>query len=456
MLAGTPMITHTTPTATEKKITLSIQDDEVKCSHLQDLVTGAADSDRLRGVRQVANVSLYLQPRSDAIVRRIFSRGEIDSERAVVKRALLQAASNLTPERLKRMGSPGRLAVRRLQQRAARTGRHDIKVAHVSSDITFLASSGRKRSFLHSPAKPVKSSSLCKTGAAGLAATHSEHRIQLLHFCVSAGTVASLPVLLRQPQDQNQDMETISCCIALFTAAVASFIAEERNVQRVDKDKLFDCLRASMKGDLPYVFIDRWQIARANGLINERSFEWVAAVDWLVDGLRPDKKLTSRRARKPKSPRSPASPSPSKLPLQPQFSPLPVRQASHATSLQPGRQAATFRIPVLPDSPSRLALMANNGRSVQAPRANRATKSHGSRPAADRHENPMSLVARNTEKTEKAARAVGKQDDPIIDKCQQTLQDMLYLVSIGKSLSQTIITVDAIPLPMQEEGNAST
>jgi len=447
------MFTHTTPTATEKKVTLTIQDDEVRYSHLQDLVTGAVDGDRLRGVYQVANIGLYLQPRSDAIVRRIFSRGEIDSERAVVKRALLQAASNLTPERLKRMGSPGRLAMRRLQQRAARTGRRDIKVAHVASDITFLASSGRKRSFLHSPAKPVKSSSLRKTGAAGLAATHSEHRIRLLHFCVSAGTLESLPVLLRQPQDQNQDMNTISCCIALFTAAVASFIAEEKNVQSVDKDKPFDCLRASMKGDLPYVFIDRWQVARKNGLINERSFEWVAAVDWLVNGLRPDKQLSSKRARKPRSPRSPASPSPSRLPLQPQFSPLPVRQPSHATSFQPRRQAGTLRIPVLPDSPSRLALMANNGRNVHAPGANRATKLHRNRPAANRHEHPVPLAARSTERTEKAAMAAGKRDVPVVARRQQTLQDMVYLVSIGKSVSQTIITADAMPVPIKEEGN---
>nr|WP_217344814.1 hypothetical protein [Noviherbaspirillum sp. L7-7A]MBV0879001.1 hypothetical protein [Noviherbaspirillum sp. L7-7A] len=449
------MITHTTPTATEKKVTLSIQDDEVKCSHLQDLVTGAVDGDRLRGVYQVANVSLYLQPRSDAIIRRVFSRGEIDNERAVVKRALLQAASNLTPERLKRMGSPGRLAVQRLQQRAARTGRHDIKVAHVSSDITFLASSGRKRSFLHSPAKPVKSSSLRKTGAAGLAATHIDHRIRLLHFCVSAGTLESLPVLLRQPQDQNQDMKTISCCIALFTAAVASFIAEEKNVQGVDKGKLFDCLRASMKGDLPYVFIDRWQLARKNGLINERSFEWVAAVDWLVDGLRPDKQLPSKCARKPRSPRSPACSSPSRLPLQPEFSPLPVRQPSHAMSFQPGRQAVTFRIPVLPDSPSRFVLMANNGRNVQAPKVNRATKLQISRSAANRHEKPMPPVARSTEKAEKAARIAGKRNVPAIARRQQTLEDMLYLVSIGKSVSQTIITADAMPMPIKEEENAS-
>jgi hypothetical protein len=450
------MITHTTPTSAEKKVTLSIQDDKLKYSHLHDLVTGAADGDRLRGVRQVANVSLYLQPRSDTIIRRIFSRGEIDSERAVVKRALLQAAGNLTPERLKRMGSPGRLAVRRLQQRAARPGRHDIKIAHVSSDITFLASGGRKRSFMHSPAKPVKSSKLLRTGAAGLAATHSEHRVRLLHFCVSAGMVESLPVLLRQPHDQDQDVETISCCIALFTAAVASFIAEEKNIQQADKDKLFDCLRASMKGDLPYVFIDRWQIARKNGLIKERSFEWVAAVDWLVNGLRPEKQLPSRRTRTPKSPRSPASPSPARSGMQPQFSPLPAWQESHATSLQPGRQAATLRIPVLPDSPSRLVLMANNGRDMHAPLANRAAKLYRSHLAADQHENHIPPVGRSTKKTEKAAKVYRSQDAPIVARRQQTLRDMLYLVSIGKSVSQTIITADPTAMPVQEEGSAST
>ena len=448
------MITHTTPNATEKKVTLRVQDNGVRYSHLHDLVTGAADGERLRGVRQVAKVSLYLQPRSDAIVRRIFSRSEIDSERAVVKRALLQAASSLTPERLKRMGSPGRSAVHRLQQRVARPGRHDIKVAHVSSDIRLLASGGRKPSFLHSPAKPVKSSTLLKTGAAGLATTHSEHRIRLLHFCANAGTLESLPLLLSQPQDQNQDMQTISCCIALFTAAVASFIAEERNIQHVDKDKLFDCVRASMKGKLPDLFIARWQTARRHGLINEHSFEWVSAVDWLVNGLQPEKQTPSRRARKPKSPRSPASHSPARLALQPQFSPLPIRQAGHGTSLQPGRQAATLRIPELPDSPSLRVLTANNGkegRAVHAPRENRATRSHRMHSAENRQKNAMRPVARNAEKTERTVRVASKQDAPAVARRQLTLQEMVYLASIGKSVSQTIITADVTALAVEEE-----
>ena len=452
------MITHTTVTAPEKKVTLCIQHDDVKCSHLHDLVAGAADGDRLRGVRQVANVSLYIQPRTDAVVRRIFSRDEIDSERAVVKRALLHAASNLTPERLKRMGSPGRLAVRRLQQRAARPGRHDIKVAHVCSDIRLLANGGRKRSFLHSPAKPVKSSRLLKTGAVGLAATHSEHRIRLQHFCVIAGTVEGLPVLLRQPQDQIQDIERVLCCIALFRAVVCNFLVEERNVQYVDKNKLFDCLRVSMKGDLPYLFIDRWRMARKNGLINESSFEWVSAVDWLVDGLHPEKKAPSRRARKPNSPRSPASPSPASFPLQSQFSPLPVRQASHGTSLQPGRQAATMTIPGLPDSPGQLVLMAPNGkdgRAVDALRKNRATESHRIYAAADRHYSAP-LVVRNTERTEKTAEDASKQGIPAAARRQQTLQDMLYLASIGKFLSQTVINADVMPLAVEEEGDGET
>ncbi|WP_194712197.1 hypothetical protein [Noviherbaspirillum soli] len=444
------MISHATPslTATEKKVTLRIHDDEITCRHLEDLVTGAADGDRLRGVRQVADISLYIQPRSDAIVRRIFSRGEIDSERAVVKRALLHAADNLTPERLKRMGSPGRLAVRRLQQRAARPGRHDIKVSHVFGDIRLLASGGRKRSFLHSPAKPVKSSGLLKTGAAGLVANHDEYRIRLHDFCMLAGTVESLSLLLQQ-QGQNQDSEKVLCCIALFRAVASSFIAEDKTRQCRDRNTLFDDLRASMKGDLPYLFIDRWRMARKNGLINEHSFEWVAAVDWLVNGLQPEKQAQARRARKPKSPRSPVSPSLASL--QPEFSPLPLRHASHVPSLQPGRQAATMPIARPSDSPSRLVLLTRNAsdrRSVHAPAKSRATQTHKMHSTAARHNDDMSPVVR---KTKKMTRLVSKQDTPATAGRQQTLQDMLYLASIGKFVSQTIITVDVMPIAINEE-----
>jgi hypothetical protein len=447
------MISHNIPTltATEKKVTLRIQDDEIKCRHLQDLVTGAADSDRLRGVRQVANLSLYIQPRSDAIIRRIFYRGEIDSERAVVKSALLHAADNLTPERLKRMGSPGRLAVRRLQQRAARPGRHDIKVSQVFSDVSLLASGGRKRSFLHSPAKAVKSSSLLnKTGAVGLAATHNEYRIRLHDFCMPPGTGDSLPLLLQQ-QDQSQDGEKILCCITVFRAVASNFLAEEKNIQYRDKNKLFDDLYASMKGELLCLFIDRWRVARKSGLINEHSFEWVAAVDWLVKGLQPEKQAHARRARKPKSRRSPASPSPASL--QPEFSPLPLRHASHAPSLQPGRQAATVPIPRPPNSPSRLVLVArnaNDGRSAHTPVKSRATQPRRIHSSAARHGEDMPPAVR---KTKKMTRVANKQDTPATARRQQTLEDMLYLASIGKSISQTIITVDVMPIPINEEGD---
>lgn len=449
------MITHTPSTAVEKKVTLCIQDDEIKCSHIQDLVSGAADGDRLRGVRQAANVSLYTQPRSDAIVRRVFSRGEIDSERAVVKSALLHAASNLTPERVKRIGSPGRLAIQRLQQRAARPGRHDIKVAHVFSDMKLLANGGRKRSFLHSPAKPVNSSSLLKTGAAGLVAAHSEHRIRLQHFCMIAGAVESLPILLRQPQDQNQDLERVLCCIALFRAAVSNFLSEEKNGRYADKNKLFDYLRISIKGDLPCLFIDRWQMARKNGLINEHSFEWVSAIDWLVNGLQPEKQVHSRRARKPRSARSPVTSSPVSLPLQPQFSPLPIRLTGHAASLQPGRQAATMNIPRLPDSPSRLVLTKQRSadeRTVHMPKKRRAARLHEMSLKTATHNGDMPLVMR---KTEKMAKVASDYSTPPNARRQQTLQDMLYLASIGKSMSHGIITADIMPLAVTEEGNAA-
>ena len=451
------MINHVTPKliTTEKKVTLRIQDDEIKCSHLQDLVTGAADGDRLRGVRQVANFSLYLQPRSDAVIRRIFYRGEIDGERAVVKSALLQAADNLTPERLKRMGSPGRLAVRRLRQRATRPGRHDIKVSHVFSDISFLASGGRKRSFLHSPAKPVKSSGVLKTGAVGLAATHNQYRIRLHDFCRLAGTGDGLPLLLQQQgqgQGQDQDTEKILCCISLFRAVASNFLAEENNLQYKDKNKLFDDLYASMKGDLLQLFIDRWRMARKSGLISEQSFEWVAAVDWLVNGLQPEKQAQARRARKPRSPRSPVSPPSASL--QPDFSPLPLRRASQMPSLQPGRQAATMPIAPPPDSPSRRVLVARNGnggRSMHAPAKSRPIQARGMHSSTTRNDAATSSEMR---KTKKASRAASRQDKPATARRQQTLEDMLYLASIGKSISQTVITVDVVPMAIHEGEDA--
>jgi hypothetical protein len=50
-------------------------------------------------------------------------------------------------------------------------------------------------------------------------------------------------------------------------------------------------------------------------------------------------------------------------------------------------------------------------------------------------------------------RVANKQDTPATARRQQTLEDMLYLASIGKSISQTIITVDVMPIPINEEGD---
>lgn len=449
------MITHTTSDGTIKKVALTVQDDEIKCSDIQDLVTGAADGDRLRGVRQASGFSLYTQVRSDAIVRRIFSRRQIDGERAVVKRALLDAASNLTPERLKRMGSPGRLAVQRLRQRAARPGRHDIKAGHIFSDIRLLASGGRKRSFLNSPVKPGKTSHVLKTGAAALVATHDAHRIKLQHFCANVEVKENLSRLLLATPDENS--ESVLCCIAIFRTLAINFLVEEKKPDYADQSKLFEHLRTSMKSDLLHLFIDRWRMARKNGLIREDSFEWVAAVDRLVDGLKPEQQTLARHTRKPRNVRSPASPH-APTPPSPQFSPLTIRNKNHPTSLQQGRQAASLAMPGLPDSPSRPVLVPRNGRTsrpAHVPGKKPAPVAHKINPTIVRSEDDLPLVVR---RPKKATGGTGRHETPVIAKAQPTLLDMLYLVSIGKSLSQTVITVDVMPLAVGEgeKGPAET
>jgi hypothetical protein len=70
-----------------------------------------------------------------------------------------------------------------------------------------------------------------------------------------------------------------------------------------------------------------------------------------------------------------------------------------------------------------------------------------------RHNSDMPLVMR---KTEKMAKVSNKRSTPPAAYPQQTLQDMLYLASIGKSMPHEFITVDILPLAVTEEENAET
>lgn len=457
------MINHATPASAKKKVTLLVQNDKPKCSDLQDLMLDAADNDRLRGAQLASAVRLYTQPRHDALPRRIFFPTEIDAERALVKRVLLDATNNVTPERLSRIGSPGRLAILALQRRAARHGRHDIKASHVLSPIALLASGGKKRSFLKSPSKPVKSSKVLQTGAAALAASHDDRRIKLRHFCAGVGVTDSLPRLLRLSEEDN--LETLLCGIALFRTVALDCLIKEGEAEYADKDKLFAHLRSLTKDDLQKLFMDRWQICRKSGAIDERSFEWVTAVDWLVNGLQPEGPPNAQGALQPGKTASPVrasmlSSSSSLLgsyeqsPPQFHFSPSIIYQTNRYALLQPGRQAMTIPMAALNASPSRLVPKPRGDRDERPVRPRRKKtgarrKDRTSQPARD---DAVSPVARKRRKPAKVSQPVR----PVAVQLQPTLQDMLYLVSVGKSLSQAFIAVDVEPLAVPENGDTAS
>lgn len=88
---------------------------------------------------------------------------------------------------------------------------------------------------------------------------------------------------------------------------------------------------------------------------------------------------------------------------------------------------------------------------MHAPREKRATKSHSMLSAENRHKNGTRPVIRHMEKAEKAVDVVGKRDASLVTRQQLTLGEMLYLASIGKFVSQTIITADVTPVAVGEK-----
>ena len=85
---------------------------------------------------------------------------------------------------------------------------------------------------------------------------------------------------------------------------------------------------------------------------------------------------------------------------------------------------------------------------MHAPREKRATKSHSMLSAENRHKNGTRPLVRHMEKV---VDAVGKRDASLVTRQQLTLGEMLYLASIGKFVSQTIITADVTPVAVGEK-----
>ena len=415
---------------------LSISPAILQCSHFHAIVHDARDGDRLRACQVAPNVRLYTRKHRDAVLKRIFSRGEIRAERAAARNALLRAAANVTPERLKRLGSPGRQAVAALRQTAARGGRHDIKCLHVRSAVSLLAGGGRTRRFRGTPVKSIR---LISAENAALGA-HSDALRRALHcFCEDFAGRSRLSGLLRLPGER---LQVADGCTAMCMATVTRFLGMEISGAHHAANTLAEQLNACsgegayVKNPLLQCFIGRWMEARTAGLIKESDFGWVAALDWLTAGMQPSRPPAPRTSHKPRSTRSPsglASPS--------RFSPPGTRPASapRALPFRSGRQAANLQMRDVHASPSRLAAPARGALAAPKRKAGMAAlrRMDAARAPAEKNATAPSRLQAGVPAGASAPVHAGAA------VLHPTLGDMLYLVSIGKSPSQWSISVYA-------------
>ena len=367
-----------------RNVTLQVPLAAMHSRNIDDVVRGAADTARLRGTRMNNDLTLHTLRHRDTVITRMFSRREIDDERAQVRAALAQAASNVTPERLARMGSPGRLAVLALRHASGMERSRDVRVGQIRSAVALLATGGKKTSFRLTPVK-LRSARLAQAGASALSAGNGARRVQLRKFCTDCATAPDLAALLQTAADKP---EAIGSCILIFRSAAVSYILEEMKCHHADHKKLVRQLRESVDSPLLRLFLKRWVHAKAAKEFANRKFPWFDAVDWLVTELRNATPASPGATRAPRSPRfSYANAAPARAPATPvrvSKRPLVAKRSMRArsttpprfntparsvtappvspadalpppTRLQAGRQAASRRVLAYLESPTRLA-----------------------------------------------------------------------------------------------------
>ena len=355
-----------------KTVTLHVPPEQMHCRQLNQLMLNTRDEARLRGERHDNMVELRVVPHRDPLIRRLFSRDDIASERMVVRAALAQAALNVTPERLRRLGSPGRSAVLTLQLASGANFGRDVKVSQVRSATELLAGNRKKRSFLASPVK-TRSAWLARSGANTLAQADGVRRVQLRRFCTDSAASGSLPALLAAGGDKPA---SIAACIAIFQAAALSFIVEDMKGARHSPQALAARIHTGADSPLLRLFIARWRRAEAAGKLAQCAFPWFDAVNWLVGALHGARPASPGATRAPRSPRI-VSPVAAPLRRAQTAAPAPVRPAGHLpgrastpakhpavrrlqpvamAAPQPGRQGISLRMLNQLQSPTRLAV----------------------------------------------------------------------------------------------------
>ena len=298
-----------------KTVTLQVPLATLHVRSVDSMLRSAPDTARLRGAIVHTDVMLHARPGHDTVIRRLFSRKEIDVERDAVRVALATAAANLTPERLKRLGLRARLATDALQQASLNAGRHDVKVAQVRDAVAVLAGGGRKRTFKNSPVKS-RSSRLVQPGASALPAGAGTRRVLLRRFCADSAVSRDLPALLILPGDKGV---AIASSILIFKSVALNCILKEIQGGNRNHKQSMRQLRAAADGVLLRLFISRWAKAKAAGKISPAVLPWFDAVDWLVGGLFDARQPRPGDTRSPRSPRivSPAAPAKAPAPATP-------------------------------------------------------------------------------------------------------------------------------------------
>ena len=273
---------------------------DVHCRDLERELQDHGNKARLRGSLQLGFLTLRPRRSRDSLFRRAFRREAIGTEKLVARAALASAASNLTPTRLGQLGSPGQRAVQALYDASAAGMQHDIRVGQVRSAIALLAGVRKKRSFRVTPVK-TQPSRLAQNGATGLTSADSIRRVQLNRFCMDSAASGSLLVLLAGAAETR---DTIAASLAIFRAAVQSFILEAvMGGKPASQEGIARQVRKGMDSQLLRLFLALWRRAAAVGKIGGNVFPWFDVVDWLVDAMQGVRPTSPGATRAPKSPR---------------------------------------------------------------------------------------------------------------------------------------------------------
>lgn len=330
---------------TAKTVTVQVPLEEVHCRKLNQMLQDARDRARLRATFSPRGLTVQVMPHRDRLIRRLFSRNEIAMERLAVRGALAQASISVTPERLRRLGSPGRLAVLALQRVANTAQDCDVRAGQVRGAVSLLAGARKKRSFMDSPVKS-RSAWLAQTGANSLVSGDVVRRVQLRRFCVDSVGAAGLPGLLTVAGDKPG---SIVASLSIFRAAALSFIVEDMKGGKRSPQAMVTQIHKGADSRLLRLFIARWRRATVAGKIIRSAFPWFDAVDWLVGALHGARPASPGATRAPRSPRV-VSPGVVGLRRAQTAAPSPKPPVRHLRSRvsTPLRHSAARRLPLVP------------------------------------------------------------------------------------------------------------